>query len=166
MEEWRRRWSVEELSERKKNDGDEGRKKTNRSLPSLLLTRRASRFTLDRKSRQSPVTPYLRPPVVDERPRVRGQPAHGAADVLVDSRRPFRCSRDEQRRGDALLGGEDDTLLGAHADRGRAELLVCGEGEREREREGEEVVRARKGRRQNFNWQSMASKKKFIAFLP
>ena len=74
------------------------------------------------KSKHPPVIPYLRPPVVDERPRVRGQPAHGAADVLVDLGDLFDARGDEQGRRDALLRGEDDALLGAHADRGGAEL--------------------------------------------
>ena len=108
----------------KKNDGIEKKREKNSFslLPSLSLLFSRLRSAGSQTTTTSPSPPYLRPPVVDERPRVSRQPAHGAADVLVDLGDLFDARRDEQGRGDTLLGGEHDALLGAHADRGGAEL--------------------------------------------
>ena len=115
---------VEVSAKRKKNDGIEKKREKNSFslLPSLSLLFSRLRSAGSQTTTTSPSPPYLRPPVVDERPRVSRQPAHGAADVLVDLGDLFDARRDEQGRGDTLLGGEHDALLGAHADRGGAEL--------------------------------------------
>ena len=115
---------VEVSAKRKKNDGIEKKREKNSFslLPSLSLLVSRLRSAGSQTTTTSPSPPYLRPPVVDERPRVSRQPAHGAADVLVDLGDLFDARRDEQGRGDTLLGGEHDALLGAHADRGGAEL--------------------------------------------
>ena len=115
---------VEVSAKRKKNDGIEKKREKNSFslLPSLSLLFSRLRSAGSQTTTTSPSPPYLRPPVVDERPRVSRQPAHGAADVLVDLGDLFDARRDEQGRGDALLRGQDDALLGAHADCGGAEL--------------------------------------------